>query len=171
MNSTSADSNDGTITPSNRKGTSTSSPENALDHGEWSCTISFIEWNGEVAFHFSGDRPLFMVGGQARRLATEALGSTTENEINVLDETVYNQFLNWTDLNGKKAVVPLLYFSGDSSQCFVCPSASDAAMQQEFILTTREISDGLQVESFPLLVSSVFSFLLISELIVNFVHR
>nr|CCA21162.1 conserved hypothetical protein [Albugo laibachii Nc14] len=153
-NSSSAESNDGRANPAESNGASTSSPQSALDHGEWNCTISFIEWNGKVAFYFVGDRPLVMVGVQARRLANEALGSFTENENNSLDEKAYNELINWTNPNGTKAVVPRLYFSGDTSQCFVCPTTSDVTMRQDFLLTTKEISDGLQVDSFPVLLTS-----------------
>ncbi|RLN57392.1 hypothetical protein BBJ28_00002694 [Nothophytophthora sp. Chile5] len=127
-----------------------------LAKGEWSGSISFIEWRGEVAFHVVGHTPLIMVGLQARKLAlaamrkqpdaSEAAAATDSHE----DEKLFNEFVSWTAPDGKKPILPRLHFARDHSVCSVFPPRSTLAMRQEFSLTTKEISGGLKVHSFPI---------------------
>ncbi|KAF4321732.1 hypothetical protein BBO99_00004269 [Phytophthora kernoviae] len=153
-----ADGRDG----SNEKGTS--SPTNLttlspLANGEWSGNISFIEWRGEVALHVVGHTPLVMVGLQARNLALLAMHKHSDvvpavpKDVHE-DEKLFNEFVSWTTPDGKKPVLPQLHFARDHSVCSVYPTRSPLAMRQEFSLTTKEISGGLKLHSFPIPLSN-----------------
>ncbi|RLN50157.1 hypothetical protein BBJ29_005266 [Phytophthora kernoviae] len=153
-----ADGRDG----SNEKGTS--SPTNLttlspLANGEWSGNISFIEWRGEVALHMVGHTPLVMVGLQARNLALLAMHKHSDvvpavpKDVHE-DEKLFNEFVSWTTPDGKKPILPQLHFARDHSVCSVYPTRSPLAMRQEFSLTTKEISGGLKLHSFPIPLSN-----------------
>ena len=126
-----------------------------LANGEWAGSISFIEWRGEVALHVVGDFPLVMVGQQARKLALVAMqkhsdvDTTAPRDLNE-DEKLFNEFVSWTTLDGKKPILPRLHFARNHSMCSVFPSRSSLAMRQEYTLTTKEISGGLKLQSFPI---------------------
>ncbi|KAI9911331.1 hypothetical protein PsorP6_009628 [Peronosclerospora sorghi] len=127
----------------------------SLAYGEWAGSISFIEWRGEVALHVVGDLPLVMVGQQARQLAlvvmqrhsdVTAAGAKYVHD----DEKLFDEFVGWTTPDGKKPISPRLHFARDHSICSVFLSRSSLAMRQEYTLTTKEISGGLQLQSFPI---------------------
>lgn len=125
-----------------------------LANGEWSGSISFIEWRGEVALHVVGYTPMVMVGVQARRLALAAMRaevpSSMDSKPNVQqEETHFNDFVTWTAPDGSKPISPQLHFARNHSFCSVFPTKSNVAMRQEFSLTTKEISGGLRLRSFP----------------------
>lgn len=136
----------------------TSSPADALSplaNGEWVGSISFIEWRGEVALHVVGETPLVMAGQQARKLALVAMHKHTEMAATAPkdvheDEKLFNEFVSWTTPDGKKPILPRLHFARDRSMCSVFPSRSSLAMRQEYTLTTKEISGGLKLHSFPI---------------------
>ncbi|KAG7385592.1 hypothetical protein PHYPSEUDO_001244 [Phytophthora pseudosyringae] len=125
-----------------------------LANGEWAGSISFIEWRGEVALHIVGETPLVMVGQQARKLALVAMhkhsemAATAPKDVHE-DEKLFNEFVSWTTPDGKKPILPRLHFARDRSMCSVFPSRSSLAMRQEYTLTTKEISGGLKLHSFP----------------------
>lgn len=123
-----------------------------LSHGQWSGSISFIEWRGEVALHVVGQTPLVMVGLQARKLALVAMRQSSEATPKDMheDEKLFNEFVSWTTPDGKKPILPRLHFARDHSICSVFPSHGALAMRQEFSLTTKEISGGLKLHSFPI---------------------
>ncbi|KAI9905302.1 hypothetical protein PsorP6_014004 [Peronosclerospora sorghi] len=117
--------------------------------------ISFIEWRGEVALHVVGDLPLVMVGQQARKLALVVMQRhsdvTATGEKVVHDEKkLFNEFVGWTTPDGKKPISPRLRFARDHRIDSVFPSRSSLAMRQEYTLTTKKISGGLQLQSFPI---------------------
>ncbi|ETI34774.1 hypothetical protein, variant 2 [Phytophthora nicotianae CJ01A1] len=123
-----------------------------LANGEWAGSISFIEWRGEVALHVVGETPLVMVGQQARKLALVAMhkhSDTAQKDV-IEDEKLFNEFVSWTTPDGKKPILPRLHFARDRSMCSVFPSRSSLAMRQEYTLTTKEISGGLKLHSFPI---------------------
>ncbi|CAH0474822.1 unnamed protein product [Peronospora belbahrii] len=130
-----------------------------LMNGEWSGSISFIEWRGEVALHVVGNFPLVMDGQQARKLALVAMhkhvdvDATTAKDLHE-DEKRFNEFVSWTTLDGKKPILPWLHFARNHSMCSVFPSRSSLAMRQEYTLTTKEISGGLKLHSFPIPLSN-----------------
>ncbi|CAI5721733.1 unnamed protein product [Peronospora effusa] len=130
-----------------------------LANGEWAGSISFIEWRGEVALHVVGDIPLVMVGQQARKLALVAMqkhsdvDTTAPRDLNE-DEKLFNEFVSWTTLDGKKPILPRLHFARNHSMCSVFPPRSSLAMRQEYTLTTKEISGGLKLQSFPIPLSN-----------------
>lgn len=128
-----------------------------LANGEWAGSISFIEWRGEVALHVVGESPLVMVGQQARKLALVAMhkhsdvAATAPKDVHEdEDEKLFNEFVSWTTPDGKKPILPRLHFARDHSICSVFPSRSPLAMRQEYTLTTKEISGGLKLHSFPI---------------------
>lgn len=128
-----------------------------LSNGEWSGSVSFIEWRGEVALLVAGYTPIVMAGLQARLLALavmrkEAAGATdpdAANADNIEDDKLFNEFVSWTDPDGKRPIIPHLHFTRDHSVCSVLPSRAQLAMRQEYSLTTKEISGGLRLASFP----------------------
>ncbi|KAL4085919.1 hypothetical protein PRIC1_014544 [Phytophthora ramorum] len=126
-----------------------------LANGEWAGSISFIEWRGEVALHVVGENPLVMAGQQARKLALVAMhkhtdvAATAPKDVHE-DEKLFNEFVSWTTPDGKKPILPRLHFARDRSMCSVFPSRSALAMRQEYTLTTKEISGGLKLHSFPI---------------------
>lgn len=127
-----------------------------LASGEWSGSISFIEWRGEVALHVVGYTPIVMVGVQARRLALAAMrkqavegGSPTAVDPQE-EEKYFNEFVSWISPEGHKPISPQLHFARDHSVCSVFPVKSDLGMRQEYSLTTKEISGGLRLASFPI---------------------
>uniref|UniRef100_M4C162 Uncharacterized protein n=1 Tax=Hyaloperonospora arabidopsidis (strain Emoy2) TaxID=559515 RepID=M4C162_HYAAE len=126
-----------------------------LANGEWSGSISFIEWRGDVALHVVADIPLVMAGQQARKLALVVMrkhvgvAATAPKDVHE-DERLFNEFVSWTTPDGKKPVSPRLHFARDHSMCSVFPSRSSLAMRQEYTLTTKEISGGLNLHSFPI---------------------
>ncbi|GMF44622.1 unnamed protein product [Phytophthora fragariaefolia] len=126
-----------------------------LANGEWTGSISFIEWRGEVALHVVGETPLVMAGQQARKLALVAMHKHTDliptapKDVHE-DEKLFNEFVSWTTPDGKKPILPRLHFARDRSMCSVFPSRSSLAMRQEYTLTTKEISGGLKLHSFPI---------------------
>ncbi|KAG3118565.1 hypothetical protein PI124_g5094 [Phytophthora idaei] len=126
-----------------------------LANGEWAGSISFIEWRGQVALHVVGEAPLVMVGQQARKLALVAMhthsdtATTAQKDVHE-DEKLFNEFVSWTAPDGKKPILPRLHFARDRSMCSVFPSRSSLAMRQEYTLTTKEISGGLKLHSFPI---------------------
>ena len=128
-----------------------------LANGEWSGSISFIEWRGDVALHVVADIPLVMAGQQARKLALVVMrkhvgvAATAPKDVHE-DERLFNEFVSWTTPDGKKPVSPRLHFARDHSMCSVFPSRSSLAMRQEYTLTTKEISGGLNLHSFPIAV-------------------
>lgn len=134
-----------------------------LANGEWSGSISFIEWRGEIALHVVGYTPMVMVGVQARRLALAAMraevpASSVDVKPNVQqEETHFNEFVTWTAPDGSKPISPQLHFARDHSFCSVFPTKSNVAMRQEFSLTTKEISGGLRLLSFPVPVRAAIS--------------
>jgi hypothetical protein len=137
---------------------------NPLTHGVWTGSMSFIEWRGEIALHFVGYTPLVMVGVQAQRLALAALKKDNEQPfmteaVETLgttkassqeDQKLFNEFVSWTTPDGKKPILPHLHFARDQSVCTVFPFKTNFAMCQSFSLITKEISGGLQINSFPI---------------------
>ncbi|KAG1691272.1 hypothetical protein DVH05_027135 [Phytophthora capsici] len=127
----------------------------SLANGEWAGSISFIEWRGEVALHVVGETPVVMAGQQARKLALVAMhqhaemAATAPTDVHE-DEKLFNEFVSWTTPDGKKPILPRLHFARDRSLCSVFPSRSSLAMRQEYTLTTKEISGGLKLHSFPI---------------------
>ncbi|KAE9027851.1 hypothetical protein PF011_g1857 [Phytophthora fragariae] len=155
---------DGTSGPGDDRDDKTSSPAHTdalspLANGEWTGSISFIEWRGEVALHMIGETPLVMAGQQARKLALVAmhkhtdLAATAPKDVHE-DEKLFNEFVSWTAPDGKKPILPRLHFARDRSMCSVFPSRSALAMRQEYTLTTKEISGGLKLHSFPIPLSN-----------------
>ncbi|CEG39622.1 uncharacterized protein PHALS_09860 [Plasmopara halstedii] len=123
----------------------------SLATGEWTGSISFIEWRGQVALHVVGEAPLVMVGQQARKLALVVMQKQEVAAKDVHeDEKLFNEFVSWTTPDGKKPILPRLHFAQDHSICYVFPPRSSLAMRQEFTLTTKEISGGLTLHSFPI---------------------
>ncbi|CAI5722128.1 unnamed protein product [Hyaloperonospora brassicae] len=126
-----------------------------LANGEWSGSVSFIEWRGAVALHVVADVPLVMAGPQARKLALVAMRkhvdvtATAPKDVHE-DERLFNEFVSWTTPDGKKPISPRLHFARDHSICSVFPSRCSLAMRQEYTLTTKEISGGLNLHSFPI---------------------
>lgn len=126
-----------------------------LANGEWSGGVSFVEWRGDVALHVVADIPLVMAGPQARKLALVAMrkhvdvAATAPKDVHE-DERLFNEFVSWTTPDGKKPISPRLHFARDHSVCSVFPSRSSLAMRQEYTLTTKEISGGLNLHSFPI---------------------
>lgn len=154
MNRSSDDPNDGTKAPMSTQADILSS----LATGEWAGSISFIEWRGQVALHVVGEAPLVMVGQQARKLALVAMqkheaAPTAVKDVHE-DEKLFNEFVSWTAPDGKKPILPRLHFAQDHSICSVFPPRSSLAMRQEFTLTTKEISGGLTLHSFPIPLTS-----------------
>ncbi|KAF4133906.1 hypothetical protein GN958_ATG17243 [Phytophthora infestans] len=145
-------SNDDHDDPSKTSSTDVLSP---LANGEWTGSISFIEWRDQVALHVVGEAPLVMVGQQARKLALVAMqkhaktAATAQKDVHE-DEKLFNEFVSWTTPDGKKPILPRLHFARDRSICSVFPSRSSLAMRQEYTLTTKEISGGLKLHSFPI---------------------
>lgn len=129
-----------------------------LANGEWSGSISFIEWRGEVALLVAGYTPVVMAGLQARRLALAIMRKQAEgaadpgaaSKDSLEDEKLFNEFVSWTDPDGKKPISPHLHFTRDHSLCSVLPLRALVAMRQEYSLTTKEISGGLRLASFPI---------------------
>jgi hypothetical protein len=146
-----SDGHDANKTGASPTDTSVLSP---LANGEWAGSISFIEWRGEVALHVVGETALVMVGQQARKLALIAMhkhsdmAATAPKDVHE-DEKLFNEFVSWTTPDGKKPILPRLHFARDRSLCSVFPSRSALAMRQEYTLTTKEISGGLKLHSFP----------------------
>jgi hypothetical protein len=134
-----------------------------LANGEWSGSISFIEWRGEVALLVAGYTPVVMAGLQARRLALaimrkqseDATDPGTASKETVEDEKLFNEFVSWTNPEGKKPISPHLHFTRDHSLCSVSPPRAQLAMRQEYSLTTKEISGGLRLASFPVPLSNL----------------
>lgn len=133
-----------------------------LASGEWSGSISFIEWRGEVALHVVGYTPIVMVGVQARRLALVAMRKAVAADSTVPaaadpqeEEKFFNEFVSWVSPEGHKPISPQLHFARDHSVCSVFPVKSDLGMRQEYSLTTKEISGGLRLASFPIPVRSL----------------
>lgn len=131
--------------------------------GEWSGSISFIEWRGEVALHVVGYTPIVMVGVQARRLALAAMRKAAADGAAAPsaavdpqeEEKLFNEFVSWVSPEGNKPISPQLHFARDHSICSVFPVKSDLGMRQEYSLTTKEISGGLRLASFPIPVRSL----------------
>lgn len=130
-----------------------------LTEGEWSGSVSFIEWRGEVALQVAGCTPVVMVGLQARRLALAIMRKQGEPGSDSVasppvdpseDEKLFNEFVSWTDPEGHKPISPHLHFARDQSLCSVLPPRSQLPMRLEFSLTTKEISGGLRLASFPI---------------------
>lgn len=147
----SGDRSDGTgaAGDSGSKDVETATP---LMNGEWSGSISFIEWRNEVALHVVGYTPVVMVGVQARRLALAAMKLSADAaaaDERQEDEKLFNEFVSWIAPDGHKPISPQLHFARDHSRCSVFPVKSDIGMRQEYSLTTKEISGGLRLASFP----------------------
>ncbi|TYZ63084.1 hypothetical protein PybrP1_011772 [[Pythium] brassicae (nom. inval.)] len=127
-----------------------------LVNGEWSGSISFMEWRDGVALHVVGYTPIVMVGVQARRLALAAMrhdapdAAKTATEDPQEEEKYFNEFVSWVSPEGHKPITPQLHFARNHSVCSVFPVRSDLAMRQEYSLTTKEISGGLRLASFPI---------------------
>lgn len=125
-----------------------------LTNGEWSGSISFFEWRGDVALHVVGYTPIVMVGVQARRLALAAMRPQTEGTVAPADpqeeEKNFNEFVTWSLPDGIKPISPQLHFARDHSVCSVMAAKSNLGMRQEYSLTTKEISGGLRLASFPI---------------------
>jgi hypothetical protein len=147
---------------------------NPLTHGEWSGSVSFIEWRNEVALQVTGYTPLVMAGVQARRLAlaimhkpedADAAPTAAAAFASTLptapqdDEKLFNEFVSWSTSSSsspsgqegeaRKYITPQLHFTRDHSVCSVSPP-SGSPMRQEFSLVTKEISGGLQLHAFPI---------------------
>ncbi|KAG6972763.1 hypothetical protein JG688_00003859 [Phytophthora aleatoria] len=92
---------------------------------------------------------------QARKLALVAMhthsdtATTAQKDVHE-DEKLFNEFVSWTAPDGKKPILPRLHFARDRSMCSVFPSRSSLVMRQEYTLTTKEISGGLKLHSFPI---------------------
>lgn len=130
-----------------------------LANGEWSGSISFMEWRDEVALHVVGYTPIVMVGVQARRLALAAMRKDADASAAAVvakpedaqeEEKLFNEFVSWVSPEGHKPISPQLHFARNHSVCSVFPVRSDLAMRQEYSLTTKEISGGLRLASFPI---------------------
>lgn len=134
-------------------------------NGEWSGSISFIEWRDGVALHVVGYTPIVMVGVQARRLALAAMrtrsgAADAANAANATavsedvdsqeEEKYFNEFVSWVAPDGHKPITPQLHFARNHSVYSVFPVRSDLAMRQEYSLTTKEISGGFRLASFPI---------------------
>jgi hypothetical protein len=142
---------------------------NPLTQGEWTGSVSFIEWRGEVALQVVGYTPLVMVGVQARRLALAVMRKPSdagETSIESEDEKLFNDFVSWMppstigpDGEPRKPITPQLHFARDHAVCTVStPSASGGkapSMRQEYSLVTKEISGGLQLHAFPIPVRTI----------------
>uniref|UniRef100_K3WHL4 Mediator of RNA polymerase II transcription subunit 1 n=1 Tax=Globisporangium ultimum (strain ATCC 200006 / CBS 805.95 / DAOM BR144) TaxID=431595 RepID=K3WHL4_GLOUD len=126
-----------------------------LANGEWSGSVSFFEWRGEVALHVAGYSPIVMVGVQARRLSQCAMRPHAEGAAATPidpqeEEKCFNEFVTWSLPDGTKPIAPQLHFARDHSVCSVMPVQSTLGMRQEYSLTTKEISGGLRLASFPI---------------------
>ncbi|DBA04848.1 TPA: hypothetical protein N0F65_004485 [Lagenidium giganteum] len=110
-----------------------------------------VDGAGMAALRLVGYTPLVMVGVPARRLALASLRKPTKA---TEEEKAFNDFVNWATRDGRRPILPQLHFARDHSVCYVAPPTSNVGMRQEYSLTTKEISGGLQLQSFPIPLSN-----------------